>query len=128
MICKWKLGDEMDYKIVEKANKKYIEIKHPLACESDVLDIIGICISNDIKLLVLREEVFTENFTNLKLGLAGIALQKFMNYHIKVSATIEDKNKIEGRFKELVSELNKSNNFRVFNNTRDAENWVLDIK
>ncbi|RDY27703.1 DUF4180 domain-containing protein [Romboutsia weinsteinii] len=118
----------MDYKIVEKANKKYIEIKHPLACESDVLDIIGICISNDIKLLVLREEVFTENFTNLKLGLAGIALQKFMNYHIKVSATIEDKNKIEGRFKELVSELNKSNNFRVFNNTRDAENWVLDIK
>ncbi|QJA08178.1 DUF4180 domain-containing protein [Romboutsia sp. CE17] len=117
----------MNYKIVEKTNKKYIEIKHPFACESDVLDIIGICISNDIKLLLLREEVFTEEFINLKSGLAGIVLQKFINYHIKASAIIEDKNKIEGRFEELVKELNKSNDFKVFNNIVDAENWILNI-
>lgn len=118
----------MNYKIIEKTNKKYIEVKQAITCESDVLDIIGICISNDIKLLVLREEVFTEEFINLKLGLAGIVLQKFMNYHIKVSAIIEDKNKIEGRFKELIYELNKSSNFRVFDNSVDAENWILSIK
>lgn len=41
----------MNYKIV---NKKYIETKHPFTCEDDVLDIIGICISNDIRLLVYR--------------------------------------------------------------------------
>ena len=118
----------MNYKIVEKTNENYIEIKQPFTCESDVLDVIGICISNDIKLLVLREEVFTEDFINLKLGLAGMVLQKFMNYHIKVSATIEDENKIQGRFEELLNELNKANNFRVFNNMRDAENWILNIK
>ena len=79
----------MNYKIVEKINKKYIEVKHPIACESDVLDIIGICISNDIKVLLFGEEVFTEAFIDLKSGLAGIVLQKFMNYHIKVSAIIK---------------------------------------
>ncbi|MBO3443887.1 DUF4180 domain-containing protein [Clostridium sp. CCUG 7971] len=63
---------------------------------------------------------------DLKLSLAGIALQKFMNYHIKVSVTIENKNKIQGRFKELLNELNKSNDFRVFNNIRDAENWIIN--
>ena len=118
----------MNYKIIEKTNKKYIEIKQPFTCESDVLDVIGICISNDIKLLVLREEVFTEDFINLKLGLAGMVLQKFMNYHIKVSATIEDEKKIQGRFEELLNELNMANDFRVFNNMRDAENWILNIK
>ena len=116
----------MDYKIIEKMNKKYIEIKQEIVSESDVLDIIGICISNDIKMLVLREKAFSEEFIDLKSGLAGIVLQKFMNYRIKVSAII-DKDKIEGRFKELVYELNKSNNFKVFNNSIDAENWILNI-
>ena len=37
----------MDYKIVEKMNKKYIEINQEINTEDDVLDIIGICMSND---------------------------------------------------------------------------------
>lgn len=91
--------------------------------ESDVLDIISACISNDIKLLILREGTLTEEFMNLRTGLAGLVLQKFINYHIKASAVIESE--LEGRFKELVYELNKGNNFRVFNNNIDAENWIL---
>lgn len=117
----------MNYKIVEKINR-YIEVKSPITCESDVLDIIGLCISNDVQLLILIDEAFTEEFINLKSGLAGIVLQKFMNYNIKVSAIIEDKNKIDGRFAELIYELNKANNFRVFNNIEDAETWILDTK
>ena len=50
-----------------------------------------------------------------------------MNYHIKVTTITYDKDKIEGRFKELVYELNKSNNFKVFDNSIDAENWILNI-
>ena len=117
----------MNYKIVEKLNKKYIEINESFVCESDVLDVIGICISNNVRLLLLREEVLTDNFINLRTGLAGIVLQKFINYQIKASAIIEDKNKIEGRFKELIRELNKGNDFRVFDNIKDAEKWILSI-
>lgn len=112
----------MEYKI----NKKYIEVNEAITCESDVLDIISVCISNDIKLLMLREGALTEDFMNLRTGLAGVVLQKFMNYHIKVSAVIESE--IEGRFKELIYELNKTNNFRVFDSNIDAENWILSIK
>lgn len=117
----------MDYKIIEKINKKYIEINQVINTEEDVLDIIGICISNNTKLVVLKEDAISDEFINLKSGLAGIALQKLMNYHIKVS-TIINEDKIEGRFKELVYELNKSNNFKVFDNSIDAENWILNIK
>ena len=51
-----------------------------------------------------------------------------MNYNRKVSAIIEDENKIQGRFKELINELNKSITFRVFNNFKKAENWILNSK
>lgn len=117
----------MDYKVIEKMDKKYIEINQVINTEDDILDIIGICISNDTKLVLFREDALSYEFINLKSGLAGIALQKFMNYHIKVS-TIIDKDKIEGRFKELAYELNKSNNFKVFDNSIDAESWILNIK
>ncbi|MDZ4905247.1 DUF4180 domain-containing protein [Clostridium perfringens] len=117
----------MNYNIVEKINR-YIEVKSPITCEADALDIIGLCISNDIQLLILRSEAITEEFINLKSGLAGMVLQKFMNYNIKVSAIIEDKNIINDRFAELIYELNKGNNFRVFNNIDDAESWILDTK
>ncbi|MBP3915920.1 DUF4180 domain-containing protein [Clostridium sp.] len=111
----------MDYKI----NKDYIEINNPITCESDVLDIISLCMSNSINMIVLREGTLTDNFINLRTGLAGIVLQKFMNYNITASAVIEME--LEGRFKELVYELNKANNFRVFDNKLDAENWILNI-
>lgn len=120
---KTELGDrKMRYKL----NKNYIEIYEAINCESDVLDIISFCISNDSKLLLLRKGVLTEEFMNLRTGLAGIVLQKLVNYHIKATAVIDIE--LQGRFKELVFELNKSNNFRIFNNNRDAENWILNIK
>lgn len=117
----------MNYKIIEKMDKKYIQINQVINTEEDVLEIIGICISNNTKLVILKEDAISDEFINLKSGLAGIALQKFINYHIKAS-TIINKDKIEGRFKELVYELNKSNNFKVFDNIIDAENWILNIK
>ena len=44
----------MNYKIIEKMNKKYIEINQVINTEEDVLDIIGICISNSTKLILLK--------------------------------------------------------------------------
>ncbi|CEN74586.1 hypothetical protein DUF4180 [[Clostridium] sordellii] len=118
----------MKYKIIEKSNKRYIELVQRITCETDVFDIISICISNDINSILIREEVLKEEFINLKTGLAGIVLQKFIDYKIKASAIIEDKNSIKGRFKELMHELDKNNDFRVFNNITDAENWIINTK
>lgn len=113
----------MDCKIIE--NKTYLEVTQAITSESDILDIIGMCLSTGITRIVLRNNVLSQKFINLKTGLAGLVLQKFMNYQIKVSAIIEDRNSIQGRFKELMYELDKNNNFRVFDNNLDAENWIM---
>ena len=118
----------MNYEIVEKSNKQYIYINSQLSSEEDVLDIIGICMGNNACFLMFNKEALTEDFFNLKTGLAGMALQKFMNYHIKVAAIIEDENKIQGRFRELLVEVNRGNDFRVFKNIEDAETWLLNLK
>ena len=116
----------MNCKIVENSKKRYIEMIDPITCESDVLDIIGMCIAYGADRLLLREEAFTDDFLNLKSGLAGIVLQKFTNYHIKVSAIIKDESIVQERFKELVYELNKTDCFMFFNNRNDAENWIMN--
>lgn len=70
----------MNYKIVEKTNKKYIEVKQPITCESDVLDIIGICISNNFSfdnsndifpICIFHSVIFntTKNYKNMYINL-----------------------------------------------------------
>lgn len=116
----------MDYKVIERANKKYVEIKQEISSERDVLDIIGICISEDVNLLVLRETAITDAFINLKTGLAGMVLQKLMNYQIKSAVVISEESALSERFKELKYELNKAGNFRMFENDSDSEEWISD--
>ncbi|WP_227864737.1 HTH domain-containing protein [Clostridioides sp. ZZV14-6044] len=49
---------------------------------------------------------------------------------LKVDFTFwqSDENKINKRFSELMLELNKSNNFRIFDNFEDAKNYILNLK
>ena len=74
----------MKYKIIEKTNKRYIEVSQAITCESYILDIIGIFISNDIKLLVLRESVFTSEFINLKTGASWHSFAKTYELSYKI--------------------------------------------
>ena len=118
----------MNYKVIERDNQKYIEcdsVETPLSSEQDAIDLIAACWENDTSLVMLHSEVLTDDFFKLKTGLAGQVLQKFMNYHIKVAVIITDDQKIKGKFKELLAEANKRNDFRVFNNVEEAENWLL---
>lgn len=120
----------MNYKVVEKNKKKYIECvsgERKLYSERDVLDFISICIENDVYTLVLYSDTFSEDFFNLKTGLAGMALQKFINYHIKVAVILENEEKFNDRFKEMIMESNKGNQFRTFKNIADAEIWISNL-
>jgi hypothetical protein len=67
----------------------------------------------------------SEDFFKLKTGIAGNMLQKFINYRIKTAAIIPDAMVHKGKFKEMVSEANKGNHFRVFDNIEAAEIWLL---
>ncbi|HCQ90384.1 MAG TPA: DUF4180 domain-containing protein [Clostridium sp.] len=118
----------MDYRIVNKNDKRYIEYiskEMQISSEQDVLDIIGSCMEHSCNYVMLHGEVFSEDFFNLRTGLAGTMLQKLINYNIRAAAIIANEEKIKGRFGEMVFEANKGNDFRVFKNVTEAENWLL---
>lgn len=123
-----KEANKMKYEVIEKDNKKYINygsVEVPLGTEQDALDLIAVCMEKGTHRLLLHSEVLSDDFFRLKTGLAGTVLQKFMNYHIKVAVLVTSELKIMGKFKELLAESNKGNDFRVFNNKDEAENWLL---
>ncbi|QAA32188.1 DUF4180 domain-containing protein [Clostridium manihotivorum] len=120
----------MNYRVVDKDNKKYIEFASDfmkLSSEKDVIDYISICMENDVYTILLQPNVLSEDFFNLRSGLAGTALQKFINYHVKVAVIIEDTEVLNERFKEMIMEANKGNHFRTFSNTQEAESWIASL-
>lgn len=121
----------MEYRVVNKNNNKYIEFSSDLkklSSEQDVVDCISICMENDVYTIVLHSNVLSEDFFNLKTRLAGMALQKFINYHVKVAVIIEEVDKLNERFKEMIMEANKGSHFRTFRNIEDAEIWINDSR
>ncbi|MDF9407788.1 DUF4180 domain-containing protein [Pelotomaculum isophthalicicum JI] len=121
--------NKMNYTVIEKNNNKYIECfstETPIRKEQDVLDLIAACGENNTNLLMLHAEALATDFFKLKTGLAGMILQKFVNYHVRTAIILQEGFKITGKFKELLAESKKGNDFRVFNNTRDAENWLIN--
>lgn len=123
--------NKMQFKVIEKANQKYIEcfsVVTPLGSEQDALDLIAICGENDTNLLVIHAEVLSEDFFKLKTGVAGRMLQKLINYRVKTAVIISNDQLVKGKFKEMVSESNKGNQFKVFDKITEAENWLYNTK
>lgn len=121
----------MNYKVIEKSNNKYIKYTSAetlLRTEQDALDLIAACFENEAHLLMLDAEVLSDDFYKLRTGLAGMVLQKFINYRVKVAVIITGEMEIKGKFRELLVESNKGNDFRVFDNITEAENWLLSFE
>lgn len=120
----------MTYNVIEKGDKKYIECalaETPLSTERDALDLIGACGEHDTYCLMLHSAVLAEDFFKLRTGLAGQILQKFVNYNLRVAVILGSDQKITSKFKELIAESNKGNDFRVFKEIHEAENWLLNL-
>lgn len=118
----------MNYEIVAIQDKSYVKCvsaETPISRESDALELISLCGSHDTELLMLHEAALSEDFFNLRTRLAGGVMQKLINYRVK-TALILDEHITEGRFKELTSEMTKSRQFRIFDNSQDGEKWLLE--
>jgi predicted nucleotidyltransferase len=120
----------LNYRVINKNNNKYIEFAsdlRKLSSEQDIVDCISICMENDVYTIILHSNILSEDFFNLKTGLAGMALQKFINYNVKVAVIIKEVEKLNERFKEMIMEANKGNHFRTFRNIGDAEIWISNL-
>lgn len=128
-ICGQKEEDKiMNYAVISRGNKTYIKYtcsESPIHTEQEAMDLVAACIENDTNLVMIDSEALSDDFFRLGTGLAGGVLQKFANYRIKAVVAISDKEKIKGKFKELMAESNKGNSFRLFDNQERAEEWLI---
>ncbi len=74
-----------------------------------------------------RTALFAYENKIIRTGLAGTALQKFINYRITAAAIINRDQADKGRFRELLAELSQGNAFRMFALEADAEAWLLQV-
>ncbi len=93
--------------------------------EADALDLVAACGENRVQRLLLYSENLSDDFYQLKTGLAGAILLKFSTYHIKVAAVLKPEQVNQGRFREMALEANRSNReFHIFYNRPKAVEWL----
>jgi hypothetical protein len=116
----------MNALLKELNGKTYLEIGNSevgISGEEYSLDLISLCASHNVDLLLFERESLPDEFYDLRTGFAGAVLQKFSNYRVK-AAIITREDKLTGRFAELALEANRGKWFRIFSNRSEAEKWL----
>lgn len=118
----------MNCRVVDKNGIKYVEGlngKRLIESANDALEMLVYCGENDTNRLMLHATNLNDDFFNLKTGLAGEILQKFVNYHIKFAIVLSPELVGQGRFREMVLEANRGQHFRIFYDVQEAEAWLV---
>ncbi len=101
------------------------QITGVLRTERDIVDLIGLCGEQNADRLLVRTDNLPDEFFDLKSGLAGTMLQKFMTYHL-TAAFVVPPTKLQGRFKELANESARNPHFHIFAEENEALNWLFE--
>jgi PadR family transcriptional regulator, regulatory protein AphA len=121
-----KKGKFMNYQLITKGDIAYLECLpgYVLESEREALDLVAACGENGTERLLLYAANLPDGFYRLHSGLAGCILQKFSTYRMRVAAVLTPELVNQGRFREMVLEANRGNQFRVFYSREAAEAWL----
>lgn len=120
----------MNYKVVNKGSRTYIQCIPGETCltnEQDAINLVASCGENGAQSLLLFGENLSPDFYRLSSGVAGAILLKFAIYQIRVAAVMTPELVNQGKFREMVLETNRGNQFRVFSDFSDAEKWLSEV-
>jgi len=118
----------MNHRLVHVRGKILLEVDpsgEPIRTEADALDLIVAGMEKETNLLLLHPGSLSDDFANLRTGLAGSVLQKFINYRVRAAVVMPEAADLKGRFKELIAESNRGRDFRVFPSREEAEAWLV---
>jgi hypothetical protein len=90
----------------------------------DIPDVIAACLGAGSAGLVLTEDDLTQEFFDLRTGLAGEFFQKIVNYGLRVAFVLPTPGSYGERFSELVFEHRSHGMIRFFNTKDEAETWL----
>lgn len=120
----------MDYTITEREGARIIEVRAyegGLGGAQDAMEIISLCAEHDSGLVLLHAAALKPEFFQLKTGAAGDMLQKFVNYRVRAALLLEaGAPALSARFRELMGEANKGQQYRFFTERDAAEKWLLE--
>jgi hypothetical protein len=77
--------------------------------------------------LVIDETELSADFFDLKTGLAGQVLQKFVNYRTKLAVIVRDPAEYGARFSELAYEHRTHPSVRFFSAEQSARQWLAQL-
>ena len=117
----------MDAVLRAKHNHSYIDLTQSdtkISREPELNDLLSLCYQHQSNNLLLSEHNLSADFFNLRTGLAGLALQKFANYQVRVAVLLPPGADHNERFRELMYEMNQSNQIRFYSDQDSAEHWL----
>ena len=118
--------DVLEVNKVHKNGKDYVKIvSGQIKEEQDGHQLVSACMEHDTYRVMLPADCLSEEFLLLSTRVAGLVLQKLINYNIKAVAVI-DSEKMRGKFKEFLVEANRGTMFRAFEDMDRAEDWLLE--
>lgn len=120
----------MNYQVIVNDNQKYIRLNDSgslIRTEAEALELLSACSEHETDLLLIPGIRLSEEFFQLRTGIAGAILQKFALYRIKC-AVVLNQDVEQGRFREFLIESNKGNSFRFYASVSEAEAWLLSQK
>jgi len=106
------------------STKKYYESMEQIKDLSEFLDFIGNARYRGTANILINSGHLTDDFFDLKSGVAGEYLQKLSNYAMRAAIILDKKHLENLRFREMVSEANKSGNIAYFSEMTGAEAWL----
>ncbi|MDD4409984.1 MAG: DUF4180 domain-containing protein [Candidatus Pacebacteria bacterium] len=94
-------------KIGEEVIVELISNEVELSKAQDALDLMGRCFPLGVKKIIIRQENIIPEFFDLKTGIAGEMLQKFVNYYFKVIIVGDYSKYTSNALKDFIYESNK---------------------
>jgi len=109
------------------STKNYYESVEQIKNLSDFLDFIGNARYSGTASILINPGHLTDDFFDLKTGLAGEYLQKISNYAMRAAIILSESHLEQPRFREMVYEANKSGrSIAYFFDKKEAKEW-LDV-
>ena len=117
-------------KLTAGKDLSYVEVlgsNHLLGTYDDAVDLISLCMSNHVDHILIHDKVLSDDFFRLRTGVAGIFLQKFVNYSIIAAIILGEKSPRGAALLEMIGELNKGDQIRFFEDEKDAGIWLSTL-
>jgi len=116
----------MSSETIEVKGKTIIVVRgdEPISQKAHANDLVSLAFEYESSLVLMDEGALGVEFLDLRTGVAGEVLQKFVNYNLTGAAVLPAEVAQSGRFGELMLEMNRGDTFRSFSTFEEAAQWL----